>query len=188
MQITDAIYRRRAVRAYRDDPVKTDVIEALIEAAIQAPSAMNRQPWRFTVVCDRKLLDSVSQRSKAHMLENLPADGGEHHFQEMLSNPEFQIFYHAPVLIVISAVTNGPWAIEDCSLAAQNLMLAACAHGLGSCWIGFAQGWLQTPEGKAALQIDSGWLPVAPIIVGHPAGETPPVERNRPDIHWLGGH
>lgn len=184
MQIMDAIYRRRAVRAFTPEPVREEIITALIEAAIQAPSARNDQPWRFTVVRDQKLLDRVSRGARAHLLEsNPPADEVRH---EMLTDPDFQIFYHAPVLIVISAVADKPWAIEDCAVAAENLMLAAVAHGLGSCWIGLAQAWLQIPEGKAALGLDSDCLPVAPIIVGHPDGPVPAVERKPADIRWIG--
>lgn len=186
MQITDAIYRRRAVRAYTGEPVRKEIIEALIEAAIQAPSAMNRQDWRFTVVRDGKLLDRVSRGAKAYLLEHLPPDGAEYGLGEMLADPEFQIFYHAPVLILISAASDSAWAVEDCALAAQNLMLAACAHGLGSCWIGFAQAWLQLPEGKAALGLADACKPVAPIIIGHPQSVPSPVERKTAQIRWIG--
>jgi nitroreductase len=109
-----------------------------------------------------------------------------HHFQEILSDPKFDIFYHAPTLIVISSVAESPWAIENCTLAAENLMLAAHAAGLGTCWIGFAQTWLGTPEGKAALSLPAKYAPVAPIIVGHPKSATPPVPRKEPEIHWIG--
>jgi nitroreductase len=76
--------------------------------------------------------------------------------------------------------------VEDCSLAAENLMLAARAFGLGTCWIGFAQAWLATSEGKAALKLPGGYVPVAPIIVGHPKSAPPPVPRKKPEIHWIG--
>lgn len=108
-----------------------------------------------------------------------------HHFQELLSDPKFDIFYSAPVLIVISAVAESPWAVEDCALAAENLMLAARALGLGTCWIGFAQAWLGTPAGKAALDMPAGYLPVAPVIVGHPKSLPPPVLRKEPEIRWI---
>ena len=81
----------------------------------------------------------------------------------MLSDPEFNIFYHAPALIVITAAQPTDWAVEDCALAAENLMLAAHAAGLGSCWIGFAQHWLGTPEGKTALGLPPSYSPIAPI-------------------------
>jgi nitroreductase len=104
----------------------------------------------------------------------------------MLKDPHFQIFYHAPVLIVISATAAVPWCVEDCSLAAQNLMLAAYGEGLGSCWIGFAQSYLGTPAGKALLRLPPASVPVAPIIIGVARGPVPAVPRNQADIHWIG--
>ena len=109
-----------------------------------------------------------------------------HHFQEILGDPDFDIFYHAPVLVVIAAASNSPWAVEDCSLAAENLMLVAHAAGLGTCWIGFSQAWLGTAEGKELLKIPADYFPVAPIIVGHPKSVPPPVPRKEPNILWVG--
>lgn len=123
-------------------------IRQLIDAAIQAPSAVNQQPWLFTVVRDSELLARISCEAKAHMLRTSPAALASHHFQHVLNDAKFDIFYGAPVLVVISAAA-GPWAIEDCALAAENMMLAAHASGLGTCWIGFAQGWLGTSERHA---------------------------------------
>jgi nitroreductase len=80
----------------------------------------------------------------------------------------------------------GPWAVIDCSLAAENLMLAARAVGLGTCWIGFAQGWLTTPEGKASIGLPAACVPVAPIILGYPKEFPPAVTRNQSEIHWIG--
>ena len=130
MDLIEAIDSRRAVRAFTADPIAEEEISALIDAAIQAPSAINEQPWSFTVVRDPSLLDHISAEAKAHMLRTTPVGLLSHHFQEILNDPKFQVFYHAPVLIVIASVTEGPWAIIDCSLAAENLMLAARAAGL----------------------------------------------------------
>jgi nitroreductase len=148
-------------------------------------SAVNEQPWHFTVVQDQQKLDAISRSAKAHLLA-APAEATPGHLRDMLKNPNFQIFYHAPLLIVISAVRGAPWAVEDCALGAENLMLAACAAGLGTCWIGFAQSWLQTPEGKNALDLPAACLPVAPIIVGRPASALPPVPRKEARIRWFG--
>jgi nitroreductase len=104
----------------------------------------------------------------------------------MLDDPDFQIFYHAPVLVLISAASPGAWAIEDCSLAAENLMLAAFASGLGSCWIGSALDYLKTREGRALLGLPEGFEPVAPIILGHPAAPARHVARDPPEIYWVG--
>jgi len=77
-------------------------------------------------------------------------------------------------------------AVENCTLAAQNLMLAARALGLGTCWIGFAQQWLRTPAGQAVLDLPAGYAAVALIIVGHPFGQPPGVARKPADIGWIG--
>jgi len=185
MDIREAIYGRRAVRDYVRKPIEQSVIKSLIDAAIQAPSAVNQQPWTFTVVRDERILDQLSRESKVHMLEFHPGVRESEHFQ-MLNDPHFQIFYHAPVLILISAVAPVPWFVEDCSLAAQNLMLAAFDRQLGSCWIGFAQGYLNTVEGKALLGLDPSCAPVAPIIIGEPNGESKAVARKEPQIRWIG--
>jgi nitroreductase len=187
MELLDAIYSRRAVRAFVEDDVIEAQIRTLIDAAIQAPSAVNRQPWVFTVVRDRALLARISREAKAHLLRTSPAALLSHHFDALLHDDAFDIFYHAPVLIVISANEDGPWATADCALAAQNLMLVARDANLGSCWIGFAQSWLGTPDGKAAIGLSPACVPVAPVIIGHPKpGEAGPVARKAPEVHWVG--
>jgi len=186
VDIHEAIAGRRAVRAYSAEAVDERTIRGLIDAAVHAPSAVNQQPWAFTVVRDQGVLDRISRDAKAHMLATMPASPHSDHFRGLLGDPAFQIFYHAPVLILISATALGPWNVEDCALAAENLMLAAHAAGLGSCWIGFAQGFLGTAEGKAALGLPAAWVPVAPIIVGRAKAAPPPVPRKLPEIRWVG--
>ena len=79
---------------------------------------------------DQSILDRISHDAKIQMLATMPASVHSEHIRFLLSDPNFQIFYHAPVLIVISAMAEGPWIVEDCSLAAENLMLAARDIGL----------------------------------------------------------
>jgi nitroreductase len=186
MNLTESIYGRRAVRTYTSQGVDAQVIKQLIANAVQAPSAVNQQPWTFTVMRDQGLLDNISDQAKSHMLATMPANAHSEHFRIRLSDPNFQIFYHAPALILISAASEGPWIIEDCALAAENLMLAAHDAGLGSCWIGFAQSFFNTPDGKAMLGIPAAWVPVAPIIVGYPQSVPSPVPRKEPTIIWIG--
>ncbi len=184
MDVLEAIYRRRAIRQYTAEPIGREQLTTLIDAAIQAPSAVDRQPWLFTVIENQDLLDRISQHAKKHILASFRPELASDHFHSHLSDPDFQIFYHAPVLILISAGSDDDWAVEDCSLAAANLMLAACAMDLGTCWIGFAQRWLETALGKATIGLPEGSHPVAPIIVGHPNGIAQPVPRKPPDIRW----
>lgn len=184
MDIREAIYGRRAVRQFDATLVDEGVLRQLIDAAIQAPSAVNQQPWRFAVIRDKERLGRISDEAKAHMLRTSAAALASHHFQHILADPKFDIFYGAPALIVISAA-GSPWAVADCALAAENMMLAAHAAGLGTCWIGFAQGWLDTPAGKAVLKLPETDIPVAPIIVGHPTSTPPAVSRKPPKIDWI---
>jgi nitroreductase len=185
MELDQAIRTRRSVREFTEEPVDQATLRLLIEAAIQAPSAVNEQPWSFSIVRDKAVLAQISKNSKAHLLKSPPNGSLSKHFQELLSDPAFNIFYQAPALIVISSVTQGPWAVENCALAAENLMLAAHAHGLGTCWIGFAQTWLGTDDGKASIELSPNCVPVAPIIVGHPKSAPPPVIRREPEIRWI---
>ena len=119
------------------------------------------------------------------MLATLPDDPDAEHFRALLEDPEFHVFYRAPALILISAVVDDPWFAEDCSLAAENLMLSAYGVGLGSCWIGVAQGYLCSPAGKAALGLPAAWVPVAPIIVGHSKAAEQAVPRRQPVVRWI---
>lgn len=186
MDLNEAIAGRRSVREYLGQPVDEKLIHKLVNAAIRAPSAVNQQPWTFTVVRDQSVLDRISREAKSHMLATMAANEQAEHLRPHLTDPNFHIFYHAPALILISANEQGPWIVEDCALAAENLMLAAYAAGLGSCWIGFAQGFLNTSEGKAVLGLPLAWVPVAPIIVGYPKAAQNLIPRNEPQIRWVG--
>jgi nitroreductase len=99
-----------------------------------------------------------------------------------VNNPDYHVFHNAGLLIVIYGKSEGPFVVADCWLAAENLMLAACAKGLGTCVIAFALEALNTPEWKEELKIPGGFTAIAPIIVGVPAGETPPAPRKPPEI------
>ncbi|MET3107029.1 nitroreductase [Oxalobacteraceae bacterium GrIS 2.11] len=186
MNFDKALSGRRAVRDYTSEPIDQDLLRYLIDCAVMAPSAVNQQPWAFTVIRDQAVLDRISSEAKLHMISTMQGNRHAEQFLTHLEDPKFHIFYHAPALIVISAVEEGPWIVEDCSLAAENLMLSAFNKDLGSCWIGFAQSYLNTPTGKALIKIPETWIPIAPIIVGHTNSFPAPVERNKPVIQWLG--
>lgn len=189
MELTAAISGRRSTREYTKKAVDEATIRRLIHAATLAPNAVNQQPWTFTVVRNQEVLDQVSHDAKAHMVATMPADMAagtrSDEFKSRLGDPAFQIFYHAPVLIVISGNAPGSWITEDCALAAENLMLTAHSLGLGSCWIGFAQSYLNTPAGKRALGLPESWVAVAPLIVGYPSAPVAAVPRKEPEIRWV---
>ena len=183
MELTQAIYGRRSTRAFSKQPVTKALLERLIDSAIQAPSARNKQPWEFVIIQNLPLLDRISESSKAH-IRGTEKGSLSLHPHDALNDPDFHIFYHAPVLIVISAV-QGDLAVENAALAAENLMLVAYANGLGTCWIGLAQDWLGSADGRRAGGVPEGFSPVAPIIVGHPLGDAPTVPRNAARLRWI---
>ncbi|HUO88743.1 MAG TPA: nitroreductase family protein [Rhizomicrobium sp.] len=185
MELSAAIYGRRSTRNFSNAPVGDSELREVIKAATFAPSAMNEQPCQFTVVTDQALLRKISRDAKAYELEEFGKESHIDHMREMLSDPKYDIFYGAPALVVISAPAGSRWAVEDCALAAENLMLAAHEMKLGTCWIGFAQEWLATPEGHRAISLDESYAPVAPIIVGHVAAAMPKVDRRAPKVNWI---
>jgi len=186
MDMIDALYHRRAIRDFTEEPVAKEQIDQLIDAAIQAPNAMDRQRWAFVVLRNRALLKRISDAAKNLTLSMMGSRPHLAQFRAFLSQTDFNIFYNAPVLIVICGTEDDRFVEQDCCLAAANLMLAAHALGLGTCWIGFAEAWLSQAEAKKELGIPAHYRPIAPIILGHPRVTPPAPERHRPDVVWLG--
>ncbi len=187
LAVFDAIYQRRAQRNYMARPVSKENVQALLDAAVQAPSAMNRQPWAFLVLQNRDLLRRISEAAKARILASAEWAKDLEHKSIPLSDPNFDIFYRASTLIVICMKEEEGFCPEgDCYLAGQNLMLAAQALGLGSCPIGFARDILQTDAFRKELAIPKGYRPVLPIIVGYASNvATPPHREQARVIQWL---
>lgn len=182
--IMDAIYRRRAVRSYTPERLDEATIHTLIYAAVQAPTAMHGEPWAFVVIQDKALLDRLSEDAKQRVRgEASDSDSSEaKHALDYVNRPGFNVFYDASTLIVIYGKPTGPFVAADCWLAAQNLMLAAYASGLGTCVIGFAVSTLNAPEWKKELGVPEEYTAHAPIIAGKPAGYTPPTLRKPPEV------
>lgn len=188
MEFQDVLRGRRAVRDFKPDPVPPRLLRRLADAAVQAPSAMNEQPWRFSIITNPALLDRLSGLTKAHLAQSSATLPKSEHFRVLFADPHFHLFHHAPALVVISAASADPWATEDCALAAGNLMLAAHDMGLGSCWVGFAQSWLNAPQGHLMLGLPQDHQVVAPIAIGWSRATPPPVLRRAPDIAWIDEH
>ena len=182
VQLKEAIHGRRAIRDYTDQAVEKATITFLIQAAIQAPSAINQQPWAFVVIHDKALLKLHSDRAKVLCGESMDAGSMPEELKAMLSDPSFNIFYTSGTLIVIYAKPIGQHPDWDCCLAAQNLMLAAHDMGLGTCPIGLAWPLLEQSNVKNDLYVPFNYVPVMPIIVGYPRKTAAPVGRNESEI------
>lgn len=158
---------RRSCRSYQDAPVPPELLDAVLEAGTYAPSAKNCQSAKIVVVQDKATRDELSRMNAAVM-------GREG------TDP----FYGAPVVLVVLADANNPNGVYDGSLVMGNLMNAAAAVGLGSCWINRAREEFDSDEGKALLRrwgIEGDWVGVGHCILGYPAGECKPAAARKPD-------
>lgn len=169
MEVIEAIKTRRSVRNYTDVPVKQEVVKELIELAAWAPSASNQQPWGFLVLEGRDYLKELSDKTKKGIRANIDNSPELQQYKKMIENESFNIFHNASTAVAIYGNTDTSWYIYDCSLAAQNFMLAAHAKGLGTCWIGFAHKTLNTVEFKQKHNIPEKYELVASFTLGYPA-------------------
>lgn len=185
MPLEDIIRGRRSVRAYQDRPVPENVIIELIDLGTHAPTASRLQPWAFAVVEDREFMREWSDKAKELLLAQMAENNYLQQYRSVMENKEFNIFYDAPCLLLVYGDPVSFYYVIDCTLAAQNIMLAAYEKGLGSCWIGFAMQTGNTPEMKQKLGVPGNYRLVAPLILGYPRGEWPYVPRKEPVIfNW----
>ena len=163
MDLLDAIAKRRSVRTYKKQDLPQGTVEKLLEAARQAPSAGNVQPWEFVVASTQKTKMDLSQ-----------AAYGQKSLQE------------ASVVIVVcadekrAAESYGErgrtlYCLQDTAAAIQNILLTACSFGLGSCWIGA----FKEDEIRKVINAPKEMRPIALIPVGYP-NESPKARPRRP--------
>lgn len=179
--VIETIKSRRAIRSYEDKPVSESAIQTMLEAATYAPSAINVQPWKFTIVTSKAEMKRLSDIAKPMLVRMLPdvGDEGLVGLKKRLSDPNYNIFYNAPLLIFVSGLKS-PYAVYDCSMAAQNMMLAAYTLGVGSCWIGTAVALANEPKVKASFGVPEDHEVHAAIIFGYPKGGFPKAPEKRP--------
>jgi len=179
--VLEAIKSRRAIRNYEDQRVPESAIETMLEAATYAPSAINIQPWKFTIISSKTEMKQLSDIAKPALLRTLPDVGNASlsALKKSLNDPLYNIFYNAPLLIFIAGA-KGRYDIYDCTMAAQNMMLAAYSLGLGSCWIGTAVALANEPKIKAELGVPEDHQVHAAIIFGYPKNGFPQAPPKHP--------
>ena len=148
----EIIFNRRSIRKYEDKPVENEKIEKLLRAAMQAPSAVNQQPWEFIVVKDKEKLKNLSEVSQ---------------YSKMVAN--------SAVTIVLLSRTEGikipPCIPQDMAAAAQNILLEAVELGLGAVWIGVAPIEERMNHVEDLFNLPEGIELFALIAVGYPDGQ-----------------
>lgn len=189
MDIIETIKTRRCVREYKNEQIPDKEIEFLIDCARYAPSGFNLQPWSFLVIKNKDVMRKISEGGKKAMIPLLEPfkDASEKakDFLVFLKTKGSDMFYGAPVLVILLGNKNAMTADWDCAMAAQNMMLAAHAKGIGSCWIGGVLAALMDEGLLKELGAPQGYKAVAPLIFGYPKGEAEMPERSEPEVRWL---
>lgn len=170
-EVIQTIKDRRSCRKYKDTMVPKEDISEIIEAGLYAASGMGRQSTIILAITDKKVRDQLSKMNASIMNSN--------------NDP----FYGAPVVLVVLADKKVPTAIYDGSLVMGNLMLAAEAKGIASCWIHRAKEEFESEEGKALLKqlgIEGEYEGVGHCILGYADGEkTKAADRKENRVYWL---
>lgn len=167
MELQVALRARRSVRAYSKQPVSRDTIVALLEMAVLAPSSMNRQGWAFGLITDPARMASIEVMIKEQLLQQITPDSPMARYRETIESDEYSVLHGAPAAVVFFT-RPGAGSTIDAHLAAMAFLLAAREQELGTCWIGFADGWLKSPAAQAELGYPDGYAPLGIVIVGHP--------------------
>lgn len=156
------IMSRRSIRAYNEEQLKEEDLKAIIDAGLYAPSAMNQQSWHFTVIQKRELINKVNEACKVAM--------------QRTNNPDFNVFYNAPTVIIVSGDDKAVAPQNDGSLAMENMFLAGASLGIGSCWIHAIRGLINTEDGKNLIKelgIPEGYSIVGSGVFGYKASDSP---------------
>jgi len=165
MDAMEVILTRRSVRKYSNKTISEELIKDLLETGVCAPSAENKQPWHFIILDDHKIIDKIPDfHPNAKML------------------PEAQL----AILVCgdLDLEANLGYLIQDCSAATENILIAARAKGLGSCWLGVYPRENRINNLRKMLKIPENILPFSLISLGYPQVEQLRVDRyNSERIH-----
>ena len=169
-EVMRALRERRSVRAYTEEIPARELIEQVVEAGLWAPSGMGLQGPVIVAVTNRELRDRLSAMNA-----------------EVMGRPGTDPFYGAPVVLVVLAPRDQANRVYDGSLVMGNLMLAAHALGLGSCWIHRAREEFDTPEGKAILAelgVEGDYEGIGHCVLGYAAEDPEPKPRLEGRAFW----
>ena len=151
----DAIYRRRSIRRFTNEPVDSEILLSFVKAGMNAPSAGNQRPWRFVIVTDRKILDEIPS---------------VHPYAAMMREATAAILVCGDLEL---EQRKGYW-VQDCAAATENILLEIADSGYGGCWLGVYPREERVEGLRRLLHIPGHVMPMALIAVGVPAEQKPP--------------
>ena len=157
---SDFILARRSIRVYSPGEVSEAVVSKLLEAAMAAPSAMTKDPWRFITVRDKQTLSKLAAL---------------HPGAAMLSSAAMAIVVCGDLDAAFERQIS--YLLQDCSAAMENLLIAAHVLGLGACWLGVHPREKRVAALKEILRLPPSVIPVACVSIGWPAEEKEPRTR-----------
>ena len=163
-QQLDFIRARRSIRVYSPGEVDEAMVPQLLEAAMAAPSAMTKDPWRFVLVRDKGTLSKLAAL---------------HPGAAMLSAAAMAIVVCGDLDAAFDRQLS--YLLQDCSAATENLLLAAHALGLGACWVGIHPGEPLIKRVKELLALPASIVPMAVVSLGQPGEQQPPRTRYNAD-------
>lgn len=162
------VLTRRSVRAFKQEQITDEELDAILTAAVYAPTAMNRQTSKFTVLQGEKLEKLVSAITAAVL-------DGEIAFSRQI-DAGYRCNYNAPTLIIASDVRENPLGYANCACALENMFLAANALGIGSCWINQVKPACEAPSVRALLTsfgVPADHVCYGSAALGYPASQMP---------------
>lgn len=188
----ELLLSRRSIRRYQHKSVPQALVNKLLTAAIWAPSAHNRQPWRFVVITAPEKKSQLAQAMGNILKKDLTRDGVDTNVIEKDITRSYQRITAAPLLVLVCAsiedmdsypderrqLNEWTMAVQSTAMAGQNLLLAAHALGLGACWMCAP---LFCPEVvQEALELPADWQPQGLVTLGYPAEKK---EKSRQPLH-----
>lgn len=190
-EVINNMLSRRSIRKYKPEQIKIDELTAIINAGLAAPSAGGRQDVLFLVTQDKATNEYLGKLNKTFFNGRI-SNKDVFISQEQPSiadDPTIKsAFYGAPTVITLFGAKNWLYTESDCSVAAENIMLAAHSLGIGSCMIGRAGETFETPYGQELLRkwnFDENYEPTYHILLGYPDCEMPKArERKTERIIW----
>lgn len=173
------IKRRRSIRKYKPEQIANSELESVLEAAILAPNAMNLQKWHFTVIQNKDILQKITDVARESM------KSGPERMAKRAASPDFSPFFHAPTVIVITGDSTSRFVKLDCSLAAQNIVLAAESLNIGSCIMTSPELIFKSEKGQKLLEelgVPEGYTHVCTVTLGYRDGDRPPAKPRKKDV------